>query len=186
MKVKFFNQKINFAVWHLFTCKFRIILISIISLLLLSQTSPAIAQTTKTPKTCKMGAYITSLHDFNLPENSFDADLWLWSVCPSEDLKPLKNLDFINAKEAETSLYETFQRKKGYWSNLKINGSFRYNWNVRNFLFDRHILQIIIEDGNAVASDFIYTADNKTSKYSPDITLTGWRINNFTVTQKIN
>ena len=91
-----------------------------------------------------MGIYLTSLHNFNLQENSFDADFWLWSVCPSADLKPLEGMDFINASEVETSLSETLQKKNSYWSCVKVNGSFRYNWSVGNFPFDRHILPIFL------------------------------------------
>ena len=177
MKVKFFPKKINFAVWNFFACRFRIILISIVSLLLLSQTSPAIADTTQTLKTCKMGAYLMSLHDFNLQENSFDADFWLWSVCPSPDLEPLKekNIDFINAKEVKRSELQT----DGGWSLVKIKGTFRHNWNVDNLPFDSHELEIIIEHSSKAASDFEYEADDEESKSDKD-TFEDWKIN-FTV-----
>ncbi|NEQ35848.1 MAG: hypothetical protein F6K40_05940 [Okeania sp. SIO3I5] len=180
IKVRFLQKKINFAVWYFFACRFRIILISIVSLLLLSQTSPAIAETTNTPKTCQMGAYLMSLHDFNLQENSFDADLWLWSVCPSADLEPLKekNIDFINAKEVKRSELQT----KDNWSLVKIKGTFRHNWNVDNLPFDRHELQIIIEHSSEAVSYFKYEPYKEKPKRDKD-TFEDWKITDFTVTE---
>ena len=35
------------------------------------------------PRSCDVGAYLISLHDFDLARGSFGADLWLWSTCAS-------------------------------------------------------------------------------------------------------
>ena len=178
------------------TCGLTTIMI-MASLLLLSPTLRTIAQPTpqptpqpttspaKTPKTCNVGAYLISLHDFDLANGLFSTDFWLWSSCPSKDLQPLKVVDFVNAntKDIQTSLYATYKRRNGYWSYVKVSGPFRYDWDVHNFPFDRHVLQITLENTNAVAEDFIYTADKKGSKYSKDIALEGWRITDFTVAQ---
>ncbi|GGA46807.1 hypothetical protein CYANOKiyG1_65890 [Okeania sp. KiyG1] len=130
-----------------------------------------------------MGTYIMSLHDFDLPNNSFGADLWLWSVCPSPsaDLEPLKeeNIDFINAKEVKRSQVQT----NGGWSLVKIKGTFRHNWNVENLPFDRHELQIIIEHSSKADSDFKYEVDTKESKTDKD-TFEDWKITKFTVTEE--
>ena len=41
------------------------------------------------PRSCQVGAYLISLHDFDFARGSFGADLWFWSTCPSADLRPL-------------------------------------------------------------------------------------------------
>jgi len=46
------------------------------------------------PRTCEVGAYLISLHDFDFARGSFGADLWLWSTCPSPDLRPLDVMDW--------------------------------------------------------------------------------------------
>lgn len=151
-----------------------------------SPTTSSTASPSGTPKTCNVGVYLISLQDFDLANGLFSADFWLWSTCPSPDLQPLKVVDFVNAdtKDIRTSLYATSKRGNAYWSYVKVSGPFRYSWDVRNFPFDRHVLQITLENTSAVAEDFIYTADKKGSKYSRDISLSGWRITNFTVAQK--
>lgn len=170
VRVEFLIRKINLVLWRSLICGLIAILIFVISLLM-SPTLSAIAQPTAsptasptpspsgTPKTCNVGIYLISLHDFDLAEESFSADFWLWSTCPSEDLQPLKVVDFAKSKSITTSFYNTLKREKGYWSYVKVSGTFRYDWNIRNFPFDRHTLQIILENTNALASEFIYTAD---------------------------
>ena len=92
-----------------------------------------------TPKTCSVGAYLISLYDFLLEEDSVSADFWFWSTC-KEDLRPLDTMDFPTAKHVEKSLATTTERNGYYWSYVKVSGVFRQDWDVRNFPFDRHDL----------------------------------------------
>jgi hypothetical protein len=185
VKTKLLSRTRSSAFWRLLTRGLTTVMI-LIGSLVLSPTLPVSAQPAKTPKTCDVGVYLISLHDFDFANGLFSTDFWLWSTCPSEDLQPLKVVDFVNAntKDIQTSLYATYKRQNGYWSYVKVSGPFRHDWDVRNFPFDRHVLQITLENTNAAAEDFIYTADKKGSKYSRDIALEGWRITDFTVTQK--
>ena len=41
---------------------------------------PTLAQSGPAPAQCRVGTYVTSLHDFDLEANTFVADLWLWSL----------------------------------------------------------------------------------------------------------
>ena len=74
--------------------------------------SPALAA----PRTCKVGAYVISLYDFDFAKGTFGADLWLWSTCPSADLKPLDVMDFVNATQVTRSLPATSERAGVFWS----------------------------------------------------------------------
>ena len=186
VRVEFFRRAIKFTVLRSLNLRFIKILIVLASSLLLSSAQSAIAQPAKTPKTCKVGAYLILVHDLDFTNNAFSADFWLWSNCPSEDLQPLKVVDFVNGntKDITTTLDATYKRRNGYGSYVKVSGPFRHDWDVHNFPFDRHTLQITLENTNAVASDFIYTADKQGSKYNPDLKLDGWRITDFRVEEK--
>lgn len=136
------------------------------------------------PRTCRVGAYLIGLYGFELAEKSFGADMWLWSTCPSADLEPLKVMSIVNGQDVTTSLYATYKRQKGYWSYIKVSGTFRYRWDVRNFPFDRHVLPIRIENTNAASTDFIYTPDTQGSKNRQGLNIEGWEINNLTIEEK--
>jgi hypothetical protein len=137
------------------------------------------------PRTCQVGAYVISLHDFDMTRDTFGADLWLWSTCPSPDLRPLEVADFVNATSVQRSLAATFERGGVFWSYVKITGVFRENWEVQHYPFDRHILRIVLENTDPAASQFVYTPDIEGSKPSRDIRIDGWRIDKFAVDAKV-
>jgi hypothetical protein len=142
-------------------------------------------------KTCRVGTYLLSLRDFKPVERTFGADFWVWSVCPSADLKPLKSMEIINGAETQTA-YESEQTKKDtvgafksldkvYWTQQKVSTTLRHNWNLSNFPFDRHILEIPLEESTLDTASFTYTADTEASTYKHNLRLPGWRITSFQI-----
>src|SRR5262249_20126000 len=139
------------------------------------------AQETTGVEKCTIGVYIMSLYNLNFNANTFDADMWLWSNCATEQHQPLKVMEFLNASNAVGSLDATLPRKNGYWSVRKVIGTFRHNWDVRNFPFDRHTVEIIAESGIYDTHFIIYEADLLNSTYDPQMHIPGWRISQFQV-----
>lgn len=162
-------------------------------LLLWNFTPPAFAQTATTPETCRMGVYLLSLRDFNTDKNSFNAEFWIWSVCPSKNLKPLETLEIINATDTKAAydsvtekkdLYGGFvSQEKVYWSQRKITTTLDHNWDAPNYPFDRHVLEIPLEEALYDSSAFVYTPDQPNSNYKNSIKLDGWKITNFSFTK---
>jgi len=146
-------------------------------------TSPrlALAQAADTPASCTVGVDILSIHAINLDENTFDTEFWIWSVCPDDHFKPLQTMDFVNANDVTVSLQgETIDNGR-YWDYAKVEGTFRYYWDLTDFPFDRHDLQIHIENSDWDASTFVFTSDTAGSAYEPDMPLEGWSVNSFNV-----
>lgn len=149
----------------------------------------ALADSPQPPQTCEVGIYVTALRNFKLPDKTFDAEFRLWSICPTETLKPLKSIKIIGAINPKIS-YETFLAKKNisdsflsldqlYYHQQEINATIAYSWNVDNYPFDRHVLKIQLEDEGQDISKFIYTPDLDTSGYQKDMSLGDWKIINF-------
>ncbi len=170
-----------------------LIICSVLWFSLLSQ--PAWAEAS--PKTCRIGTYLVSLRDFSPVSKSFGADFWVWSVCPSKDLTPLKSIEVVNGENIQTA-YDSVEEKKDKvgsfksldkvsWSQQKISATLRHNWDLTNFPFDRHILEIPLEESTTDTSGFVYTADKEASNYKKDIQISGWRIKSFEIkTSTIN
>jgi hypothetical protein len=135
-------------------------------------------------RTCQVGVYLISLSDFDLMRGSFGADLWVWSTCPDQTVKPLDVADFVNANQLQLRLPATFNRSGTYWSYVKASGVFRHHWNVRSYPFDRQDLHIVIEHTADPSTSFSYAADREGSKPSTEITLDGWRITNFQIAEQ--
>ncbi len=136
----------------------------------------ALAQSGTAPVTCRVGAYLTTLHAFDPEADTFDADLWLWSVCPAADRRPLETMEFVNAERVEVLLDV---RDSPVWASRKVQGTFRHDWDERNFPFDRHTLRIVLEEGDEDARRFVYEPDTANSRVDPTMQLPGWTMTDF-------
>lgn len=134
------------------------------------------------PDRCKLGAYITSLSQVDTAAGTFRADFWMWSVCPSNELEPLKTLEFVNAVSVQPSLDSTLKRDGGWWATRKFTGIFRQDFSLHNYPFDEQPLVIDIEEGVLDTRDFVYAADNENSGMNPAVDLAGWRLKDFQLT----
>ena len=138
----------------------------------------ALAQSETEPTTCRVGAYVTSLHDFNPEADTFDADLWLWGICPTADRRPLETMEFVNADDVE-GLLDVVDSPT--WASRKVQGTFRHDWDERNFPFDRQTLMIALEEGDEDVHQFVYQPDMANSRIDPTTQFPGWRMTGFTL-----
>ncbi len=131
---------------------------------------------------CLVGAYLTSLHDFNFTGQTFGADVWLWTHTSSEsERKPLETMEFTNARSTTASL-DSYTVKDGIrWGQRKICGTYTQHWDLRNFPFDTHKLEIHIEEGIDDTNAITYMVDTRNSSYRKDIQLDDWKITDFRI-----
>jgi hypothetical protein len=141
---------------------------------------PTWAQPETVPTTCQVGVYLRSLHSFDPNADTFGGDLWLWSVCPSENDQPLRNMEFVNADDTAILLDVP---GNPFWANRNVDGTFRYDWDERDFPFDRHTLTIQLEEGVDDVRKFIYEPDLANSGIDPTLELPGgWQITGWSLT----
>jgi len=135
---------------------------------------PALAQTEAAPATCRVGLYLRDLHSFDPTADTFGADFWLWSLCPTADLQPLQTMEFINSDNVAVLLDVG---DYPLWTQRNVDGTFRYDWDERNFPFDRHTLTIDLEEGVEDVHGFFYEPDTANSGVDPELQLPGgWRM----------
>lgn len=126
------------------------------------------------PTVCQVGIYLRALHAFDPTADTFGADFWLWSLCPSADQQPLQTMEFVSADRTSVLL-----DAPGHplWANRNMDGAFRYEWDERNFPFDRHTLTIELEEGVDDIRGFLYEPDIANSGVDPDLKLPGgWKM----------
>ena len=87
----------------------------------------ALALQSEAPQSCKIGVYLTSLHDLNISAKTFAADMWIWSNCLTEELTPLQSMEFVNANQYEAKLDYSEVKEGIVWSQRKVNGVFRHS-----------------------------------------------------------
>ncbi|MFJ9855199.1 hypothetical protein [Streptomyces sp. NPDC101150] len=110
-----------------------------------------------------------------------DADLWLWSLCPRKDLAAVPRLEFTNA--TRTMLADPSSEKVGneYWTQVKVSGTFRQNFDLTDFPFDKQVVRIRVEENELDESRFVYRADVKNSTYNPGIHVDDFKITQFRI-----
>jgi hypothetical protein len=138
-----------------------------------------------TPTVCRIGVNIEDLYDLDMAGDTFGAILWVWSVCPSAELKPLEtivfptarvglNLDQIKTEDVSSGLNYAYRR---------VQGTFRYNWDMDNYPFDRHRVVIPIDETHYGAARLVFEPDVRESFLTPDIRdrLDEWRVSDLTL-----
>jgi hypothetical protein len=156
-------------------------LVGVLALLFtIGHAAPVLAQPETAPTTCQVGIYLRSLHSFDPNADTFGGDLWLWSVCPSEEDQPLHTMEFVNSDDTTIVLDAPGDP---FWANRNVDGTFRYDWDERDFPFDRHTLTIELEEGVDDVRKFIYEPDLANSGIDPTLELPGgWKITGWNLT----
>ncbi len=134
--------------------------------------------------TITIGAYVNSLYDFNLTDNSYKTEFWLWMKYNKNlKLDSIQNqIEFINAKSTP-HIQAASTNKKGNlnWYGAKYSGEFEKNWDVNSFPFDKQKLKITIESGEYNTDKLIFKCDDKNSKLNKLYanSLDEWEIKNY-------
>jgi hypothetical protein len=158
---------------------------SLLALLGVALASPPPARAANWPLHCVVGAWLEGLHDIDVANESFQADFWYWSRCRSNLWRPLPSAEFLTADSVQKSLYSDEKEAGVYWDQLKIDGTFREEWDLHNYPFDHHTLTIGIWDQSYDARKAIYDADTANSSADPTIHINGWTITGYRVLSRV-
>src|SRR5687768_9572700 len=87
------------------------------------------------PVVCRIGVNVEDLYDLDMARDTFGAILWIWSVCPSPEWRPLETMAFPTASSGPSlSPVETIDLGSGgQYASLRAQGIFRYKWNVDHY-----------------------------------------------------
>jgi hypothetical protein len=122
------------------------------------------------PTTCRIGLNIEELYDLNLAGDTFGAVLWLWSLCPAAQPAPLETIALPTANSLD--LGELRGRpvgNGGYYQYRRIQGTFRHDWDMSHYPFDRQRLVIPIDEIDLGSSVVLFEPDIESSFLSPSI-----------------
>lgn len=139
--------------------------------------SPASAAPVDVPS-CRLGAYLSDLYDLEPEQETFSARVWLWTLCPNQDIDPLPRVSLSNAASKTLGEPSVTFREGQSWDLVSLQGTFRHGWDVRSFPFDKHTLEILVTAPEDV-SKFRFVADEQGSSRNAAISVPGWRITGF-------
>lgn len=152
-------------------------------LLLALSASPARAEAAAPePVTCRIGVFFTSVHNVDTAAGTFDADFWMWSVCPTADVKPLETMQFLNAEAVEGQLDASLPRGRSWWSTRMFSGAFRQDFRLANYPFDHQDLVVKLEESVLDTRGLRYALDTAESGVDESLVTPGWTISDLQMT----
>lgn len=144
---------------------------------------PAAAEPVRT----EIGAYITSLADISESQRRFEVTFWAWLLSPDEigDLDPARTLELVNAAAVDRQFAITTPTPAGRWSQVKFRATVRAPLDFRRFPFDRHVLEIHLEDAERDARRLEFVPDDQPGRapllVSSDLAPQDWEIGALTL-----
>jgi hypothetical protein len=153
---------------------------------------PAYGQATPAamPATCRIGINVEELYDLDMARDTFGAILWVWSVCPSADLAPLGTIAFPTASGSlNLSPIEVVPLASGgQYASRRVQGTFRYNWDMTHYPFDRQRVVIPMDEAQYGAARLTFEPDLGESFVTPDIRdrLDEWRVSDLALEASVS
>ncbi|MGH2575006.1 MAG: hypothetical protein ACRDFC_04820, partial [Ignavibacteria bacterium] len=114
-------------------------------ILCFSEDSPDIIEEEKTD-TLRIGVYVFSVYDLDFPANQINLDFYVWYNYKNDSLNPVETYELINAKEFNKT-GETYEKYDTIvYRSFRCGSVLKKVWDVSDFPFDKHRIDIVIED----------------------------------------
>jgi len=139
------------------------------------------AEESPPPVNAEVGIFLTSLHDLDVHNASYEAVFWLWAVHDGDAWEPGETLEIVNARSVRVEQHATDSRADHHWSTIKMAAEVRADWDVSDFPFDRQDLVLQIEDGDLDWSELRLSADAVNSRVDPALVVPGWDVERFEI-----
>lgn len=138
-----------------------------------------------TPEVCRIGVNIESLYDLDMARDTFGAILWVWSLCPSDELAPLNTIEFPSASAGLNlgPIEMLALPSGGQYTSRRVQGTFRHNWDMTHYPFDRQHVVIPMDETLYSAGRVTFEADERESFLTPGIRemLDEWLVSELTL-----
>jgi hypothetical protein len=121
------------------------------------------------PATCRVGINIEELYDLNLANDTFGAVLWLWSLCPGPQPAPLETIALPTGSAVQLGDLHGSQVGDGYYQYRRIQGTFRHDWDMSHYPFDRQRLVIPVDETDLGSSVVVFEPDGESSFLSDTV-----------------
>jgi hypothetical protein len=136
------------------------------------------------PRSCRIGVNVEDLYDIDTANDTFGAELWVWSLCPSAELEPLATVAFPTATAIDLGELDSVDTGgTGHYRYRRVQGTFRHDYDMDRYPFDRHRVVIPIDETRESASVVVFEADTAGSFLTPDILQKRqeWQVSDFAI-----
>lgn len=130
------------------------------------------------------GIFAMNLYNLDTSSNTYYADFYIWFKWKG-DIDPTANLEYTNGVEdwgaISTPAYEEPEKMPDgrFYQVLRVEGRFAQPFALSRYPIDQQNLRILIENSVYTANQLAYVADKEQSGYSSDLSIPGWKIQGF-------
>jgi hypothetical protein len=134
--------------------------------------------------TVNIGAYISSLHNFDIGGNTINADIHLWCLYNDSNYNFEKEIEFINCDEYSLNGTSIDKLENKDWFYTKALIKSRQKFSTKSYPFDRQNLVFSIESSEYTINDFVFKPDINGSKLDSMVykQFDDWTINSVSFT----
>ena len=129
--------------------------------------------------TCKVGIYFNSLTDFNISDQSFSADFWMWFNYKNDSLQFNDAVEVTNSKSTSFSNYAKMKKDSVNWDMMKFNSVVFKEWDVTAFPFDKQKLTLHIDHTIYDTKKLAFVTDIGNSSIDSNLVLSNWKIDSL-------
>jgi hypothetical protein len=141
------------------------------------------------PAVCRIGMNLEDIYDLDMARDTFGAILWIWSLCPTADLAPLGAVAFPTASSSlNLSPIEVVDLASGQYASRRVQGTFRHDWDMDRYPFDRQRLAIPIDDTRYGAARLAFEPEVRESFVTPDLRerLDEWEVSDLVLEASVS
>lgn len=135
--------------------------------------------TYSTTDTCKVGIYFNSLTDFNISNQSFSADFWMWFNYTNDSLQFNDAVEITNSKASSFSNFAKTKKEGVNWDMMKFNAVVFKEWDVTSFPFDKQKLTLHIDHTIYDTKKLMFITDEGNSAIDSNLVLSSWKIDSL-------
>jgi hypothetical protein len=100
------------------------------------------------PVETRIGAFVTSLADVNESQRRFEIGFWVWLLSPASigEVDPAATMEITNAASFDRQHTVSTVHGDVVYSQVKFRATIRNDLDFSRFPFDRHVLEVHLED----------------------------------------
>ncbi len=120
------------------------------------------------------GLYVNQIHELNLKENYFVADVFVWFRWKG-DAKPQESFSFIDGRVESKNEVEVSKLPDGTnYACYRVVVRITKFWDVRQYPLDSHLLTISVEEDRDEEDTMVYEPDIANSAVDPHVKMPGF------------
>jgi hypothetical protein len=153
----------------------------IIVVLALVSTSLFARTATAAPERTTVGVYIEQVTALDLKGSAFTVDFWIWfRHAPRAGASPIDTFELIGGRvNSKTNLIKKTLPDGNAYASARVNATIQRVWDLRHYPFDRHPLEIVIEDSELDEAKSVFVSDATSQGKDAAVQLSGWQIDGF-------